>query len=289
MNEALISRHALCNTLPVKVKKMKILIIGGGNMGLTYARGFLKSHIVAAENMYILEKSADKAQQLEQLDIGRVLGAPGDYIKEMDLIVLAVKPQDIDKLFNTIKGFIDQGQLILSIMAGVKITTIQEGLGATKVIRAMPNLPAQIGVGMTVYTSSEEVTRIELVTVQNLLSASGKTIYVEREPMINAATAISGSGPAYVFYFMQSLIDSAIEMGFSRSEAELLTYQTFKGAVDLFSKYDISCEEWIAKVSSKGGTTEAAITGFNEKSVQLGFKEGVIAALNRAEELSSDK
>ena len=163
---------------------MKILIIGGGNMGLTYARGFLKSHIVETSNMYILEKSPEKAETLASYEIGQVLGTPGDYIKDMDLIVLAVKPQDIHKLFDTIQNFIDSQQLILSIMAGVKLETIREGLGASKIIRAMPNLPAQIGAGMTVYTSSQEVTRIELVTVQNLLSASGKTIYVEREEMI---------------------------------------------------------------------------------------------------------
>ena len=266
---------------------MKILIIGGGNMGLTYARGFLKSHILENKNLYILEKSPAKAEKLEAMEIGRVFSSPGEYIKEMDLIVLAVKPQDIHSLFRSIRDFLDPQQLILSIMAGVKISTIKEELGAKKIIRAMPNLPAQIGTGMTVYTSSEEVTRIELVTVQNLLSASGKTIYVEREGMINAATAISGSGPAYVFYFMQSLIESAKEMGFTQSEAEMLTFQTFKGAVDLFNKYDISCDEWIRRVSSKGGTTEAAIADFNKRSVQLGFKKGVLAALTRAEELSS--
>ena len=267
---------------------MKILIIGGGNMGQTYARGFLKSHIVSSDNLYILEKSPEKAAEIKALQIGTVLGHPDEKVKDMDLIVLAVKPQDIDKVFMTIKEYIDAQQLILSIMAGVKIETIKDGLGATKVIRAMPNLPAQIGVGMTVYTSSEDVTRIELVTVQNLLSSSGKTIYVEREEMINAATAISGSGPAYVFYFMQALISSAKDMGFSQAEAELMTYQTFKGAVELFNKNDITCEEWIARVSSKGGTTEAAIKGFKAKSVQLGFKEGVLAALLRAEELAKN-
>ncbi len=267
---------------------MKILIIGGGNMGMTYARGFLKSHIIDLDNLYIMEKSMEKAEELRSLEIGHVYGVPGEYIKKMDLIVLAVKPQDVSGLFRSIKPYIDRQQLLLSIMAGVKMETIQNALGVTKIIRAMPNLPAQIGVGMTVYTSSDDVTRIELVTVQNLLSASGKTIYVDRENMLNAATAISGSGPAYVFYFMNSLIQTAKEMGFSQSEAELLTFQTFKGAVDLFNKYDISCEEWIRKVSSRGGTTEAAIKGFREKAVELGFKDGVLAALRRAEELAEE-
>lgn len=255
-------------------------------MGLTYARGFLKSHNVLTENMYILEKSPEKAETLKSLELGQVVGTPGNYISNMDLIVLAVKPQDINALFKSIRDFIAPQQLILSIMAGVTLDTLRQGLNATKIIRAMPNLPAQIGVGMTVYTSSEEVTRIELVTVQNLLAASGRTIYVEKENMINAATAISGSGPAYVFYFMQSLIESAKEMGFTQSEAELLTYQTFKGAVDLFNKHDITCEEWISRVSSKGGTTEAAINGFNSSDVQRAFRDGVKAALARAEELA---
>ncbi len=271
------------------MNNMKILIIGGGNMGMTYARGFLKSHILAADNLYILEKSPEKAETLKSFELGHVVGTPGTYISDMDLIVLAVKPQDVETLFESIRTFVDQQQLMLSIMAGVTINTIQSGLGVNKIIRAMPNLPAQIGVGMTVYTSSEEVTRIELVTVQNLLSASGRTIYVEKESMINAATAISGSGPAYVFYFMHSLIESAKEMGFSQSESELLTYQTFRGAVDLFNKHDISCEEWIKKVSSKGGTTEAAIQGFNSSEVQTSFRAGVRAALIRAEELADSK
>ena len=255
-------------------------------MGLTYAYGFLKSHIVDSSNLVLLEKSPEKAKQLETLSIGKIYGTPGDYIKSVDLIVLAVKPQDIDLLFKSIKSYIADEQLVLSIMAGVNIDRIIGGLGVSKVIRAMPNLPAQIGLGMTVYTSSNDVTRIELVTVQNLLSSSGKTIYVEDESMIDAATAISGSGPAYVFYFMQALIEKAMEMGFSHAESELLTFQTFRGAVDLFNKHEITCQEWIERVSSRGGTTEAAFEGFSKYDVQSSFKKGVQKALERAKELS---
>ncbi len=265
---------------------MKVLIIGGGNMGLTYAYGFLKSHIVTRENLYILEKSVEKAAQLSALELGHVFGVAGKYISEMDLIVLAVKPQDIEILFASISPLLHDQQLVLSIMAGIEINTIVNGLGLSKVIRAMPNLPAQIGYGMTVYTSSTDVTRIELVTVQNLLSASGRSIYVEREEMIDAATAISGSGPAYVFYFMEHMIQSARTMGFTQSESELLTYQTFKGAVELFNKNEISCEDWIMKVASKGGTTEAAISVFNSSEVHSGIVKGLEAALQRAKELN---
>jgi len=265
---------------------MKILVIGGGNMGLTYARSFLRNHIVTEENMVILEKSLKKAEELKKLEIGTVYGEPGVYIEGCDLIILAVKPQDIQQLFETISPFIGGQQVVMSIMAGVKMSTIADGLQVEKIIRAMPNLPAQIGTGMTVFTSSDAVTRIELVMVQNLLNATGKTIYVDEEDAIDAATAISGSGPAYVFFFMQSLIESAKEMGFSQSQSELLTYQTFRGAIDLFNKYDFTCEEWIDKVASRGGTTEAAFKGFNQNDISNRFKAGVREALNRARELS---
>lgn len=257
-------------------------------MGLTYAKSFLRSHIVTEENLVVLERSLKKAEEIKKLDVGTVYGEPGTYIEECDLIILAVKPQDTSALFRSISPYITPQQVILSIMAGVTMANIAKALGTEKIIRAMPNLPAQIGSGMTVFTSSEDVTRIELVMVQNLLNSTGKAIYVEDEDAINAATAISGSGPAYVFYFMQSLIQSARQMGFTQAQSELLTYQTFKGAVELYNKHDFSCEEWIAKVSSKGGTTEAAFKTFNAEEISDSFRKGVNEALIRARELSKE-
>ncbi|MEM1323162.1 MAG: pyrroline-5-carboxylate reductase [Bacteroidota bacterium] len=264
---------------------MKILIIGGGNMGLTYAQSFLRSHITNKADMMLLERSPEKAAELAKKDIGTVYGRPEECITNADLIIFAVKPQDAMALFEHLKGQVDAQQVFLSIMAGVKIKTITEALRVSKVIRAMPNLPAQIGMGMTAFTSSDEVTRIELVMVQNLLNTTGKTIYVEDESSIDAATAISGSGPAYVYYFMDAMIQAARQMGFSNSEAELLVSQTFKGAVDLHNKADLSCEQWIKKVSSKGGTTEAAMASFAKNSVYKDIMMAAQAALNRAVEL----
>ncbi|MEZ4984868.1 MAG: pyrroline-5-carboxylate reductase [Saprospiraceae bacterium] len=264
---------------------MKILIIGGGNMGLTYAKSFLRSHITSEKDMMILEKSPEKAAQLAQLNIGTVYGEPDHCIQQADLIILAVKPQDAPALFQLIKPLVEEQQVYLSIMAGVKMATIRDAIGATKIIRAMPNLPAQIGMGMTVYTATEEVTRIELVMVQNLLNTTGKSIYAEDEKAIDATTAISGSGPAYVFYFMDAMMTAARQMGFSESEAELLVSQTFRGAVELYSKSNYSCQEWIAMVSSKGGTTEAAMNAYQERLVHEDIIAGAQAALHRAEEL----
>ncbi|NUO02258.1 MAG: pyrroline-5-carboxylate reductase, partial [Saprospiraceae bacterium] len=147
------------------------------------------------------------------------------------------------------------------------------------------NLPAQIGMGMTAFTSSDEVTRIELVMVQNLLNTTGKTVYVAQESAIDAATAISGSGPAYVWYFMEAMMSAARDMGFNQSESELLVSQTFRGAIELYDKSDFSCEEWIEKVCSKGGTTEAALRSYSQNALRSDIIEGATAALNRAVEL----
>ena len=267
---------------------MKILIIGGGSMGMTYAKSFLSSHIVNKEGMMILEKSEEKAIALRKKNIGVVYSQAGGFIKNADLIILAVKPQDINKLFADIKKYIDDQQVILSIMAGVKMKTICDLLNITKVIRAMPNLASQIGKSMTVFTSTNEVTRIELVMVQNLINTTGKSIYTGREEMIDAATAISGSGPAYVLYFMDSLIKAAIEMGFSPSEAELLVVQTFRGTTEMFNQSNESAEMWIDRVASKGGTTEAALNDFTKSRLNSAIKKGAKSALNRAIELGKD-
>ncbi len=255
-------------------------------MGLTYAKSLLNAHIVTEDNLMILEKSEEKAEKIKKLEVGTVFGEPGSYIKEADLIILAVKPQDSDILFNKVKGYIDHQQVILSIMAGTPIKKITAASGSKKIIRAMPNLPAQVGSGMTVYTSSEDVTRIELVMVQNILNSTGKTIYVDNEKLIDASTAISGSGPAYVFFYIKSLIDTAQDLGFNRSEAELLSYNTFKGTIDLFNKHNFSCEEWISKVASRGGTTEAALNSYNQNDIQNKLSQAYTAAFNRARELS---
>lgn len=264
---------------------MKILILGGGNMGMTYGQSFLRSRIVTSDNLMVLCRTYEKANLLSQQHDGRFFSDPRHCVPEADLMILAVKPQDSARLFEEIKDLVQPGQVFISIMAGVTMESISQALGVEKIIRAMPNLPAQIGAGVTAFTSTDQVTRIELVMVQNLLSTTGKTIYIDREEMIDAATAISGSGPAYVYFFMNAMIQAAQQMGFSNSEAELLVAQTFTGAVDLYNKADLSCENWIARVASKGGTTEAALRVFHKTALHEDIIAGANAALNRAREL----
>jgi pyrroline-5-carboxylate reductase len=266
---------------------MRILIVGSGNMGKTYARSFLTSRVITSADLFVLDKSREQVDALTEVLTDNVFDKPGLFIAEADVVILAVKPQDFAGLAEHIKAFIKQRQLILSIMAGIKIDTISQLLGATRIVRCMPNLPAQIGMGMTVFTSSPGIDKKELFTVQNLINTTGKSIYVEDEGMIDAATAISGSGPAYVYYFMEAMIQAGVKMGFSLSQAELLVNQTFMGAVHLHNQNELTCEEWIKKVASRGGTTEAAIKVFNANSVNGKIEEGLVAAFERAKELGS--
>ena len=191
---------------------------------------------------------------------------------------MAVKPQDFKQLSSEIKTFLNAERVILSVMAGISIEAMQKELGVSKIVRSMPNIPTQIGEGMTVFCASNAVDRKELFIVQNLINTTGKSIYIEKEEMLNAATAVSGSGPAYVFYFMQAMIESAVKLGFSPSEAEFLVSQTFFGSVQLQNRSKLSNEAWIQRVASKGGTTEAALSVFNF----LGMSDIVIKAIDSA-------
>lgn len=265
---------------------MNILIIGGGNMGLTFAKSFINSHVVTNQQLMILEKSEARAAHLKTLNIAQIYTEP-TCVKQADLLVLAVKPQNSEALFKEMSAYIDQDQVVLSIMAGVKIETIQQQLKVNKIIRAMPNLPAQIGLGMTGFTATDAVSRFELGAIQNLLSTTGKTLHVGKEEAIDTITAISGSGPAYMFYFLDAMISASNEMGFEKGEAELLVVQTFKGALQLFQQNSLSCQDWISKVASKGGTTEAAIKTFNQSNLNGLIVEGAKAAWVRAQELGN--
>lgn len=266
---------------------MKILIIGGGNMGKTYADSFTSNHTVEKKDLYILDHQQKKVDYFISQGFENSFTEPSSYIYEMNLIILAIKPQDAAILHPTVLPYLKAKQLVLTIMAGVTIQRIEENLPQARVVRAMPNLPAQIGMGITGFTASESVTREELFMVQNLLNTTGKSIYFEDESKLDAVTAISGSGPAYVYYFMEAMMNTARKMGFTTTEAELLVEQTFMGAVHLQNIHTLSCKDWISRVASKGGTTEAAIKTFNHFGIDTAIEKGLQQALQRAKELGS--
>lgn len=256
-------------------------------MGLTFAQSFLRSHIIRPNELIVLEHDIEKHQSIRNRGIINIISEADEIDNDVDFIVLAVKPQDCEKLFPIMREKLNGDQLVLSIMAGMSISRISDALGISKIIRSMPNLPSQIGLGMAGFTASPLVSRSELIEVQNLLGTTGKTIYFEDESMLDAVTAISGSGPAYVFYFMDAMMKAAIAMGFSEAQAELLVWQTFMGSVNLQNQFKYSCDEWIDMVKSKGGTTEAALKHFDKSNFKGTIEDAMFAALNRAKELGT--
>lgn len=267
---------------------MKVLVIGAGNMGLTYAEGMSKSKLLKKKNIMVLDKSEEKLEELHQISHFDAFSELKDCVPQADIIFLAVKPYHAEGVFKAIKPLVNSQQILVSIMAGVTIASIQEITGLTKIVRAMPNLPAQIGKGLTSYVISPDVSRIEMLTVESLLDTTGKSIQVSNEKFIDASTGISGSGPAYVFYFMQSMMEAALQMGFSKEDSTILVRQTFTGAVELFNQSNLSPNSWMERVASKGGTTRAALDSMEDNNVNELIKDAAFAAFNRAVELGKE-
>ncbi|HEY6161745.1 MAG TPA: NAD(P)-binding domain-containing protein, partial [Bacteroidia bacterium] len=196
---------------------MKITIAGCGNMGLIYARAFLKYDIVSREELLLAEKNETRKEQLMKLDIGEVTVVNDGAIKESDIIVLAVKPQDFAELAGDLKKVISEKNVIISIMAGMKIASIAGALGTQNIVRAMPNSPAELGLGMTAFTSAKGLAGDKLRKAENLLATTGRTVFLEDENLLDAVTALSGSGPAYFFYLVKNMVEAGVRMGFSES------------------------------------------------------------------------
>lgn len=267
---------------------MKVLVIGAGNMGLTYAEGMAHNELLNKNNLQIFDASEKVVSPLKEVPHFDAFDKIEDCLPDAHLVFVAVKPYHADDLFEKMKPMINQQQVFVSLMAGVTIESIQSRLGAEKVVRTMPNLPAQVRKGVTAYTASKDVTKIELVTVRSFLDATGASIHVENEDFINASTGISGSGPAYVFYFMNSMLQAAQKMGFSDHDSKVLVSSTFEGAIKLFNNEDISPQSWMDRVASKGGTTRAALDSMDDNNIKDLIQEAAYAAFDRAVEMGNE-
>jgi pyrroline-5-carboxylate reductase len=265
---------------------MKIAIVGCGNMGMAFAKSFLQYDLVKKENLLLVEKSADRADQLRQEKAGSVVETIGPRIGDTDLVILSVKPQDFGSVQEALRAVIQPQQVVLSIMAGITLTKIQEVLDHRLVIRAMPNTPAMLGMGITGFTAAKEISFSQLLKVENLISATGRSVFLEDESMLDAVTALSGSGPAYFYYIVKAMIEAGKRMGFEESMASQLVKQTMLGSFHLINNADKSLDELIKAVASKGGTTEAALKQFGEGNLAETIIAGILSAESRAKELS---
>jgi pyrroline-5-carboxylate reductase len=264
---------------------MKIAFIGGGNMGEAMLAAILEDGLSKPESIQVGDVSPDRLKYLQQKYGVAVRENNLAAISGKDIVVLAVKPQNLPEVMAELKGKLKSSQLLVSIIAGARIDTLSKGLKHGAIVRAMPNTPAQIGEGMSVWTATAEVTEEQKGLAGAILGAMGRELYVDDEGYLDMATAVSGSGPAYFFLMVESLVDAAVEIGLSRDMAETMVVQTMLGSARFIQASDEEPAELRRKVISPGGTTAEALSQF-EKGDFVGLvKKAVKAAYDRAREL----
>ncbi len=257
-------------------------------MGMAFASAFLKYDLVKKEDFLLVEKNTERQAALaDRFSPGVFTGIVNEQVGAYDLVILSIKPQDFASVSAVLKNFIQPEQVVFSIMAGISIETIIASLGHSRVVRAMPNTPAMLGMGITAYAASPDVEAVRLREIENLINATGRSVFLEDEGLLNAVTALSGSGPAYFFYLVKAMIEAGKNMGFEESVAALLVKQTMLGSFHLINNADQSLDDLIKAVASKGGTTEAALNRFGEGGLADVLASGIFAAESRARELSA--
>lgn len=255
-------------------------------MGMAFARSFLQYDLVKKDNLLLIEKNQERSEALQSAREGVVVSTINGQIGDYDLVILSVKPQDFTSISEDLKQVLKHDQVVLSIMAGITIERIQNELNHQLVVRAMPNTPAMLGMGITGFTAAEGISFSKLLKIENLINATGRSVFIEDESMIDAVTALSGSGPAYFYYIVKHMVEAGKKMGFDEGMSQLLVKQTMLGAYHLINNAEKDLDDLIKAVASKGGTTEAALKVFEESKLSDGLVNGILAAEKRAKELS---
>ncbi|WP_228378067.1 pyrroline-5-carboxylate reductase [Chryseobacterium aquaticum] len=270
-----------------KHKQMKIAIIGAGNMGMSFSKSFLKYELIKPENLHLITRNQSKVQNIsEEFPKSQISIFEEVNDLEADLIIIAVKPQDFKNVAENIHFKLKENQMVLSIMAGIKIEKIQKLLNHPLIVRAMPNSPTLLGMGITGYTSAEGISFSQLINIERLLNSTGRSVYLEDESLLDGVTALSGSGPAYFYYIVDAMIKAGMQMGIDENLSKLFVKQTMLGAYHLINNSDKNLEELIKDVASKGGTTEAALKTFEDNNFKEILQKGILNAEKRAKELN---
>jgi len=265
-------------------KKLRIALIGSGAMGEAMVKCLLTKKIAGPQDMVVSDASPVRRELLSREYGVRALADNSEAVRNADLIILAVKPQNLPEVMDEIKG-LGPEQLVLSIVAGATLSTLCRGLNHSSVIRVMPNMPAQIGEGMTVWTATTETEARHKKLAQIVLGALGKEIYVADEKYLSMATALSGSGPAYVFLFIEALIDAGVHIGLPRDMAQELVVQTVLGSTRTVEKTGRHPADLRNMVTSPGGTTTEALLELEKGRFRSLLLEAVAAAYKKAESL----
>jgi pyrroline-5-carboxylate reductase len=266
---------------------VKIGIVGTGNMGEAILKGLL-DNVLTAQDIICVDKSQESLDRISKA-YQVVCSAEISAIKDCDVVLLAVKPQNMDEVLPLLGKVITEKTLIISIAVGITSSFIVKNLGIDKasVVRAMPNTPALVGKGVTGLAKGEFATDDQLTIAKNLMEAVGQVVVVN-ENQIDIVAAASGSGPAYYFYVTELLIEAAVSHGLSRDVAQVLVENTFVGSSALFENSDDDVVELRRKVTSPKGTTQAAIEFLESKDLKSIWQNALGAAIKRAEEISKN-
>lgn len=266
---------------------MKIAFLGGGNMAGALIGGMLASGF-AARDISVIEVSPAARERLASQHGVRASSAPDAATFEAQVLVLAVKPQDMKAALAAIGGTV-RGKLVVSIAAGLRIGTLGRWLGGHgRIVRCMPNTPALVGAGITALFAAPEVSPAERGSAESILQAVGEVVWVDEERLLDPVTALSGSGPAYVFWFIEHLAEAAVGLGLSREVASKLAVHTVLGAAKLAVASSEPPAALRKNVTSKGGTTEAALRVFDEERMAERLARAVAAASRRGEQLGDE-
>ncbi|MGA1288419.1 MAG: pyrroline-5-carboxylate reductase [Rubrivivax sp.] len=260
-----------------------IAFVGGGNMATAILAGLCRAGAPASLFTVVEPDAAQRARLHEALGI-EALAQAGGVLGQAALVVWAVKPQVFAQAAAPCAGHV-RAALHLSIMAGVRSQALVDATGSARIVRAMPNTPALVGRGIAGLYAREAVSADDRALAEAVLAPTGSLLWVPREADLDAVTALSGSGPAYVFYFIEAMVQAGVEMGLDAGAARRLAQETFAGAAALAMQSDETPQTLRERVTSKGGTTHAAITALESLQVRAAFVRALHAARDRAEEL----
>lgn len=270
------------------VAGLTVAFIGSGTMAEAMIKGLLEQDLLPPDRIIASGPRAERGAELTERYGVRTTTDNREAATQADVVVLSVKPQVMPKVLEELHGFIPEQSLVLSIAAGIPMRTIAQGLGVRAVVRAMPNTPAQIGMGMTVWTATPEASEKHLRAARTILRALGEEWYTEEESDLDRATALSGTGPAYVFLIMEAMIDAGVHLGFSRRVAEKLVLQTMRGSVEYAIRSGKHLAELRNQVTSPGGTSAAALYQLEKGMIRTVLSRAIWAAYQRSVALGQE-
>lgn len=265
----------------------KIAFIGSGAMGEAMIKGMLDRSLIRPEQIVAGDPVEARRQTMAQTYGVQVTADNLAAVDQADVVVLSIKPQVLGKVLPALGGKLRQDALVLSIIAGAPVSTLAHGLGHERIVRTMPNTPAQVGKGMTVWTATATVSEAQRQETRLILGALGEEIAVDDERYLDAATGLSGSGPGFVFLLLEALIDAGVQVGFSRADAQKMVLQTVEGSVALARSSGLHPAELKNRVTSPAGTTAAGLFELEAAGVRAALIRAVVAAFERSRELGA--